>query len=588
MSEFKIPIQTEAKVFIGADFSQQEPKMTAFVSQDPNMIKAFKENKDIYATIAALAYNMPYEKCLEFHPETREYQPDGKARRTEAKSIVLGITYGRSTKTIGEQLFGTNDKMSDDDKTKAAQKIYDAVLNAFPSLRDFMISSQAKATRVGYVETILGRRRHIPDMQLPRFEFKPMPGYVNPDVDPLDPSTLQNKSEIPERIVKQLTKEFNQLKYYGQIVKKSKELAEQNIKVINNTQKITDATRQCVNCVDEKTEIRTVEGWKTWDQIKIGDKVISFDPISMQMVQDTVHKIITQVGCTECVILTGDKFDAVCTYNHKWPVLIDGTVKLRDTQELIVLYHTHKDTAALFIGDEETNSFNWVPLRYAISDISEVSIGRVWCIENETHNWIARRNGKTYLTGNSIVQGSAAEMTKLAMLRLTRNKRWNEIGGKLLVPIHDELLCEVPMEYAEEGAQILSDSMCGAGDFLPFTISCDVTTNYRWYGLDYPCQYKKPEHFDHNNLEDLTPDEIKWVQYMLFENEYILPVFKNENGEKPKGDAALGVNGILSDDMDTAIIDYEMMYGITDNEFVDHIFEKVDQGRLLDVKPASN
>lgn len=68
--------------------------MTAFVSQDPNMIKAFKENKDIYATIAALAYNMPYEKCLEFHPETREYQPDGKARRTEAKSIVLGRPIG--------------------------------------------------------------------------------------------------------------------------------------------------------------------------------------------------------------------------------------------------------------------------------------------------------------------------------------------------------------------------------------------------------------------------------------------------------------------------------------------------------------
>lgn len=73
---------------------QQEPKITAFVSQDPNMIKAFKEGKDIYATIASIAFNTPYENCLEFHPETHEYQPDGKARRGEAKTIVLGRPKG--------------------------------------------------------------------------------------------------------------------------------------------------------------------------------------------------------------------------------------------------------------------------------------------------------------------------------------------------------------------------------------------------------------------------------------------------------------------------------------------------------------
>lgn len=54
------------------------------------MIDAFKHDKDIYATIASLAFNVPYEQCLEFHPETKEYQPDGKARRSEAKTIVLG------------------------------------------------------------------------------------------------------------------------------------------------------------------------------------------------------------------------------------------------------------------------------------------------------------------------------------------------------------------------------------------------------------------------------------------------------------------------------------------------------------------
>lgn len=60
------------------------------MANDTKMLKAFSEGKDIYATIASLAFKLPYEKCLEFHPETHEYQPDGKARRGEAKFIVLG------------------------------------------------------------------------------------------------------------------------------------------------------------------------------------------------------------------------------------------------------------------------------------------------------------------------------------------------------------------------------------------------------------------------------------------------------------------------------------------------------------------
>ena len=54
------------------------------------MIEAFREGKDIYAHIASAAFGVPYENCLEFHPVTHEYQPDGKARRSEAKTILLG------------------------------------------------------------------------------------------------------------------------------------------------------------------------------------------------------------------------------------------------------------------------------------------------------------------------------------------------------------------------------------------------------------------------------------------------------------------------------------------------------------------
>lgn len=236
-------------VMMSSDYSQQEPKLTAFVSQDQKMFDAFTHGKDIYATIASIGFNVPYESCLEFHPETHEYQPDGKARRGEAKTVLLGVLYGRSIPSIAEQLYGKRTDMSDKEKVTAAQKVYDSIMNGFPSLRNAMLSAQDHARKFGYTETILGRRRHLPDMQLPEFEFKPMPGYVNPDIDPLDPSTLNQKEEIPKRITDALLKEFKGYKYFGQIVKRTKQLAEEHIRVINNRAKINDATRQCLNGV---------------------------------------------------------------------------------------------------------------------------------------------------------------------------------------------------------------------------------------------------------------------------------------------------------------------------------------------------
>lgn len=413
---------TPGYVMLGSDFSQQEPKLTAFVGDIKEMCEGFAHGKDAYALIASVSFNMPYEKCLEFHPETHEYQPDGKARRSEAKSILLGVLYGRSIPSIADQLYGKRDDMTDEQKQKAAQKVFDAVMNAFPGLRNLMINTQKHASQYGYTETILGRRRHLPDMQLPEFEFKAMKGYVNPDVDPLDVSTLENRDEIPKHVIDDLKKEFSRYKYYGQIAKRTKQLyEEEHIRVINNRSKINDATRQCVN---------------------------------------------------------------------------------------------------------------------------------------------------------SVVQGSAADLTKMAILNLCNNKRWQEIGGRLLVPVHDELITEVPEQYAEEGAKILSDCMCGAASFMPFPITCDVETSYRWYGMEYPCPYPKPPYWT-----VCSPDEIKWIQYHLVEMEYKLPVYKDENGEKPRGDAAKGVNGVESPEMKSYIEDYIKSRHISSEDFIDYI-EKEVSGRL--------
>lgn len=408
---------TPGYVILSSDYSRQEPALTAYISHDKNMLESFQTGRDIYASIASLAFNKPYEECLEFHPVTHEAQPEGKARRGEAKTILLGITYGRAIPSIADQLYGKRKDMSDEDKIKSAQKVYDSVLNAFPGIRKLMIASQKYATEHGYVETILGRRRHIPEMQLPEFEFTALKGYVNPDVDPLDVSTLQNKSDIPERIKEALLKEFKGYKYFGQIARRTKELYDQGIQVINNRSKIGDGSRKVLN---------------------------------------------------------------------------------------------------------------------------------------------------------SIIQGSAADMTKLAMLKLTNCEEWNQIGGRILISVHDELICEVPMENWKRGGELLSQMMVEAGSFLPFNLKCDVTTTLRWYGEEYPISFTKPQSFD-----TVEPDEVKWIQCCLREMEYLLPVYPGPDGKDPIGDAAHGINGVVSDEYDSAIQDYIRTREITSEKFIETIEKEV-------------
>lgn len=76
-------------VLVGADYSQQEPMVTAYLSNDKKMQDAFIQGKDIYATIASLAFHKPYDECKEFRPDGT-VNSAGKERRSQAKSIVLG------------------------------------------------------------------------------------------------------------------------------------------------------------------------------------------------------------------------------------------------------------------------------------------------------------------------------------------------------------------------------------------------------------------------------------------------------------------------------------------------------------------
>ncbi len=221
-------------VLIGSDFSQQEPMVTAHLSDDKKMQEAFINGKDIYATIAALAFHKPYEECKEFR-EDGTVNADGKERRTQAKSIVLGILYGRQIPSIAEQL-GVS--------TKEAQQIYDKVIASFPALGKFIEDSQDMARKEGYVTTAWGRRRHLHDMQLDKYEFSYSGKVTN--FDPLAFGS-EVSTEVPKKVkdnyIRQLDKAFG-WKKKNDIIQKA---LSEGIKIKDNGGFIAQAERQCVN-----------------------------------------------------------------------------------------------------------------------------------------------------------------------------------------------------------------------------------------------------------------------------------------------------------------------------------------------------
>ena len=93
-------------ILMSCDYSGQEVRVTAHLSQDEKLIQAYRDGKDPYCEIASLSFNVPYEECTEYRKDGT-FNPDGKKRRGEAKKIVLGkhITapvYSDMCRKVGE------------------------------------------------------------------------------------------------------------------------------------------------------------------------------------------------------------------------------------------------------------------------------------------------------------------------------------------------------------------------------------------------------------------------------------------------------------------------------------------------------
>lgn len=141
---------------VGGDFSQIEPRVLAFLSGDESMINAYKDGKDLYAIMGSQVYQLPYEDCREFYPDGT-VNAEGKHRRTTMKSVLLGIMYERGATAIGEQF---------NKSAEWAQQLIDNFYKGFPKINQYRLKIENMAETYGYVTTITGRKRRLPDMQL--------------------------------------------------------------------------------------------------------------------------------------------------------------------------------------------------------------------------------------------------------------------------------------------------------------------------------------------------------------------------------------------------------------------------------------
>jgi len=128
--------------FVVADYSQIELRILAHLSKDAALVKAFHDGEDIHTTTAARVFGVA--------PEAVDYE-----MRRRAKVINFGLLYGMEAYGLAQRL---------EIEREEAQEQMDAYFDQFPGVRDFMSGIVTDARNSGYTETIMGRRRYLPEL----------------------------------------------------------------------------------------------------------------------------------------------------------------------------------------------------------------------------------------------------------------------------------------------------------------------------------------------------------------------------------------------------------------------------------------
>ena len=135
-------IANEGSVILAADYSQIELRIMAHISEDKNLIKAFNNNEDVHRSTASQVFDTEISKVT-------------KDQRRKAKAINFGLIYGMSAFGLAKQI--------DVSRTEAKQYI-DGYFENYPGVLQFMNETKEMAKSQGYVETVLGRRLYLPQI----------------------------------------------------------------------------------------------------------------------------------------------------------------------------------------------------------------------------------------------------------------------------------------------------------------------------------------------------------------------------------------------------------------------------------------
>ncbi len=135
-------IPEEGCLFFSADYSQIELRIMAHLSGDQNMIEAFREGNDIHAATAAKVFKTPIENV-------------SREQRSKAKTANFGIIYGIS-------VFGLAERMNV--PRSEAKELIEGYFQTYPRIKSYMDESIERAREKGYIETIFGRKRFLPDI----------------------------------------------------------------------------------------------------------------------------------------------------------------------------------------------------------------------------------------------------------------------------------------------------------------------------------------------------------------------------------------------------------------------------------------
>ena len=134
-------------VFLDADYSQIELRVLAHLSGDPELIEAYRENKDIHRSTASKVFHVPFDEVTDL-------------QRRNAKAVNFGIVYGISSFGLGQDLNVSR---------KEAEKFIEQYFETYPAIKTYLDGLVEDARNKGYAKTMFGRRRPVPELSSSNF-----------------------------------------------------------------------------------------------------------------------------------------------------------------------------------------------------------------------------------------------------------------------------------------------------------------------------------------------------------------------------------------------------------------------------------